>query len=89
MPKEERGLGLFDVQAWNKGFLAKQLWNIHLKTDSIWIRWVHHFYLSTSSIWNAVAYHTSSPLWNSIVSIRDLILESYGSQAAGIALMKS
>jgi hypothetical protein len=50
MPKAEGGLGLFDLKARNRSFLAKQLWNIHLKTDSVWIRWVHHFYLSSDTI---------------------------------------
>ena len=35
MPKKEEGLGLFDIKARKKSFLAKQLWNIHLKSDSI------------------------------------------------------
>lgn len=35
MPKDGGGLGLFDIRARNISFLAKQLWNIHLKTDSV------------------------------------------------------
>jgi hypothetical protein len=50
LSKKEGGLGLFDLKARNKSFLAKQLWNIHLKTDSIWIQWVHHYYLHRHSI---------------------------------------
>jgi len=50
MPKAEGGLGLFDLRARNRSFLGKKLWNIHLKTDSVWIRWVHHFYLSSNTI---------------------------------------
>jgi hypothetical protein len=34
LPKAEGGLGLFDLKARNQSFLTKQLWNIHLKTDS-------------------------------------------------------
>jgi hypothetical protein len=51
LPKNEGDLGLYDIKARNNCFIAKQLWNIHLKTDSIWIRWVHHFYLQDSTIW--------------------------------------
>jgi hypothetical protein len=35
LPKAEGGLGLYDIKARNNCFLAKQLWNIHLKSDSI------------------------------------------------------
>jgi hypothetical protein len=50
LPKAEGGLSLYDVKARNNCFLTKQLWNIHLKSDSIWIRWVHHFYLQDTTI---------------------------------------
>jgi hypothetical protein len=29
---------------------AKQLWNIHLKSDSLWIWWVDHYYIPHTSI---------------------------------------
>jgi hypothetical protein len=61
LPKAERGIGLFDIKTRNMSFLAKQLWNIHLKSDSVWIRWVHHFYLRNGTIWTASAHHSSSP----------------------------
>ena len=62
LPKNERGLGLLDIQVSNNCFIAKHLWNIHLKQDSIWIRWIHRFYLTTHSIWNVHAQRTSSLL---------------------------
>jgi len=37
LPKKEWGLGLFDIKARNRSFLAKQLWNVHSKSDSLWI----------------------------------------------------
>jgi hypothetical protein len=51
LPKDEGGLGLYDIKVRNLCFITKQLWNIHLKIDLIWIRLVHHFYLQDSSIW--------------------------------------
>jgi hypothetical protein len=53
LPKMEGGLGLFDLKARNRSFLVKQLGNLHLKTNLVWIRWVHHFYLSNDDIWTA------------------------------------
>jgi hypothetical protein len=50
LPKDEGGLGVHDIKARNDSFFAKQLWNIHLKVDSLWIRWVDHYYISHASI---------------------------------------
>jgi hypothetical protein len=78
LPKNEGGLGLLDIQVSNNCFIAKHLWNIHLKQDFIWIRWIHHFYLVTHSIWNANAQRTSSPLWKSIILLKNHLVELYG-----------
>jgi len=89
LPKSEGGLGLFDIRARNNSFLAKQLWNIHLKTDSIWIQWVHHFYLHTQSIWDSTAHPCSSPLWKSILSFRDNLVDKGGSRSQALSLLES
>jgi hypothetical protein len=71
LPLNEGGLGILDIAARNKCFLARQLWNIHLKSDSLWIRWVHHFYLTHGTIWSSRAHKSSSPLWKAILLLKD------------------
>ena len=87
LPKNEGGLGVLDIQACNNSFLAKQLWSIHLKQDSIWLRWLHHFYLHTHSIWNAQSQKTSSPLWKSIITLKNKLVVAYGGHSQVIDLM--
>jgi len=87
LPKNERGLGLLNIQISNNSFIAKQLWNIHQKQDSIWIRWIHHYYLQANSIWNAQIHKTSSPLWKSIVLLKNQLVQNYGNHLAVIDLM--
>lgn len=41
-PKEDGGLGLKNLGAWNKDLIAKTLWKIHLKKDSLTIKWISH-----------------------------------------------
>ena len=89
MPKTKGGLGLFDLRARNRSFLGKQLWNVHFKTDSVWIRWIHHFYLSSGTIWTVQAHHSTSLLWKAIISVRDLILQHCGDSESSITLMSS
>jgi len=89
LPKDEGGLGLYDIKARNNCFLVKQLWNIHLKADSIWIRWVHHFYLQDTNIWTTPLQQTSSPLWKSFIKFRDRLLDDCGGQPAVISMLQS
>ena len=89
-PKNEGGLGLYDLYARNRSFLSKQLWHIHLKTDSVWIRWIHHFYLSSGSIWSVQVHHSSSPLWKAITTVRDVISQHCGgSEVECVSLMRA
>jgi hypothetical protein len=89
LPKNKGGLGLFEIKACNESFIAKQLWNIHLKTDSIWIQWIHYYYLSNLSIWDASPQRTSSPLWKSIISFKDQLIADCGGQHQAIALLST
>ncbi|XP_038708543.1 uncharacterized protein LOC120003593 [Tripterygium wilfordii] len=77
------------LPARNTSFLAKQLWNIHQKTDTLWIQWVHHFYLSYYSIWDAGLLGTSSPLWKAIISLKDQLLQESGSHFQAITRLQS
>jgi len=87
LPKNEGGLGLLDIQVSNNCFIAKHLWNIHLKQDSIWIKWIHHFYLPTHSIWSAPTPRTSSPLWKSLILLKNQLDELHGGHQQVIDLM--
>ncbi|KAL2237180.1 UNVERIFIED_CONTAM: Retrovirus-related Pol polyprotein from type-2 retrotransposable element R2DM [Sesamum indicum] len=37
-PKEEGGLGIRHIQSWNVALLARILWNIHRKADTLWVQ---------------------------------------------------
>ena len=45
MPKPNEGVGLKNLEAWNKAWIAKLVWEIAKKKDNLWIRWVHGKYL--------------------------------------------
>jgi hypothetical protein len=50
---------------------------------------VHHFYLSHEDIWTAQPNQHSSPLWKSILSVRDFLSLRCGSLRETIQLMTS
>lgn len=78
LPKEEGGLGLRDLRAWNKALLAKTLWNIHLKKETLWVKWVNEFFLRGSSIWEWVTKADSLPIFKNLVRIRDEMIVKDG-----------
>lgn len=44
------GLGLKNMLVWNKLSLMKQLWNIVHKKGTLWLLWVHEYYIKNRSI---------------------------------------
>lgn len=51
LPTIEGGIRLCDCQTWNIALHARTLWGLHFKQDSLWIKWVHDFYIR-EFIWN-------------------------------------
>jgi hypothetical protein len=74
MPKLEGGLGIVNLSIWNKALMMKNLWNIHDKKDTLWVKWISHFYLKGKTIWDAPLNREDSPLLKSLANLKDLIL---------------
>ncbi|KAH0774098.1 hypothetical protein KY290_011235 [Solanum tuberosum] len=43
-PKVAGGLNILDVATWNKATINKLLWNICMKKDKLWVKWIHSYY---------------------------------------------
>ncbi|XP_073307023.1 uncharacterized protein [Primulina huaijiensis] len=74
-PLSDGGLGLKNLRAWNLALIAKTLWKIHLRKDSLWIKWVNYFYSSFGDIWKWRWHKDDSPLIKQILSIRDVLIQ--------------
>ncbi|XP_058747051.1 uncharacterized protein LOC131620044 [Vicia villosa] len=44
-PKNMRGMNIFNLYLGNDITLLKCLWNLSLKADNLWVKWVHAHYL--------------------------------------------
>ncbi|XP_073275451.1 uncharacterized protein [Primulina huaijiensis] len=86
-PIESGGLGLKNLKAWNKALLAKTLWNIHMKKDCLWIKWVNHVYNHSPNVWCWEWKSEQSPLIKQIIAIRDEILHAHGSVQAAVTAL--
>ncbi|GJU50290.1 RNA-directed DNA polymerase, eukaryota, reverse transcriptase zinc-binding domain protein [Tanacetum coccineum] len=72
-PKDQGGLGLKNLQVWNKALLAKHVWNIATKKDTLWVKWVHSVKLRGRSIWEVSIDVNDSWGWKNLLNIRDII----------------
>jgi len=52
LPKANGGVGLKNLDAWNKAWIAKLVWEVAKKKDSLWIKWVHEKYLMNKDWWD-------------------------------------
>ncbi|XP_073121801.1 uncharacterized protein [Henckelia pumila] len=87
-PKEDGGLGIKDISVWNKALLAKTLWKIHLKKDSLWIKWINEEFSEYGDVWHWVWKKELSKLIKELLSIRDFIVDRVGSVDGAIDEME-
>lgn len=41
LPKEEGGLGVRSLSAWNKALMSSHVWNILTVKEPLWVKWIH------------------------------------------------
>lgn len=54
------GLGIRDIEAWNRAAIFKHFWAVQEKKDNLWVRWVHHLYMKKGNPWEQEATSMSS-----------------------------
>ncbi|GAU21086.1 hypothetical protein TSUD_10030 [Trifolium subterraneum] len=52
-PKRNGGLNLIDLEVWNHITLLKLLWNLCGKSESLWVKWIHAYYIKNQQIMEA------------------------------------
>jgi len=50
-PKKHGGFGIRHVDAWNHAYIARLVWEVALKEDILWVRWIHSSYLREHQWW--------------------------------------
>ncbi|CAH9086471.1 unnamed protein product [Cuscuta europaea] len=74
LPREEGGLGIHDAKTWNHALLARTLWDVHRKKDTLWVRWVNGIYLKGRSVWDFIPHNRDSMFMKKLSHIRDRIV---------------
>ncbi|KAG5610816.1 hypothetical protein H5410_022097 [Solanum commersonii] len=49
-PGVVEGLNIIALSSWNKVAILKQLWGISMKKDSLWVKWIHYYYIKNRDL---------------------------------------
>ncbi|VFR01060.1 unnamed protein product, partial [Cuscuta campestris] len=77
-PKEEGGLGLKNSEVWNQALVAKNLWNIASRKETLWVQWVHSVYLQDRDIWAWIPKHGDSHFFKKLAEVRNNLAQKLG-----------
>nr|GFA47568.1 RNA-directed DNA polymerase, eukaryota, reverse transcriptase zinc-binding domain protein [Tanacetum cinerariifolium]GFA47591.1 RNA-directed DNA polymerase, eukaryota, reverse transcriptase zinc-binding domain protein [Tanacetum cinerariifolium] len=69
--KDQGGLGLKNLGILNEVLMIKHLWNVAIKKDTLWVKWIMVERLKGRSIWEVQSDCNSSVGWKNILSLRD------------------
>lgn len=84
LEKEHGGLGLRDIRKWNDALLSKALWNMHCSKETMWCRWIHHYYSKRNAIWRLQPQKDHPPLLKRLLLIRNTLVQVEGMEAKAI-----
>jgi len=71
-PKKEGGLGLKDLDAWNKSSMLRHVWSLFACSGSIWVAWIQNYMLKGRSFWSVNIPQTCSWSWRKLLKLRSI-----------------
>lgn len=75
-PCRKGGLNITDLQVWSKANMVKNLWNVHTKGDSLWIQWVHIYYVKGADLRNIPIRQSTSWIMKSTLKLREQVMNT-------------
>ncbi|XP_019265755.1 PREDICTED: uncharacterized protein LOC109243301 [Nicotiana attenuata] len=79
-PQVAGGLNVMNLYYWNKAAVAKHPWAVTMKKDSLWIRWVHTFYIRNRIVESSPIPKNVAWVVRKIIETRNFVLELQGIQ---------
>lgn len=70
-PKEEGGLGLRNIAAWNKTCTLKLLWMLFFRRESVWVAWIHQNVIKDKCFWLLKENQSQTWLFKQILRLRE------------------
>lgn len=72
---QARGLNIINLKLWNRAAICKLLWRLNRTKNSIWIKWVHGFYIKHNDIYEMKIPMQSSWVIRKIIGAREHLKE--------------
>lgn len=66
-PTSQGGLQVIDLPLWSKACLLKLLWNLCNKEDSLWVKWIHAYYMTREQVMSQPVPPSSSWIMKGIM----------------------
>lgn len=73
LPKICGGWNILSLYEWNQAAITRTLWDIHNKNDSLWVKWVHMYYLKGKDCWSCQLPQKCSWMLKRIMKCRSLV----------------
>lgn len=72
--KTVRGLNILSIAKWNKAAITKLCWDLAAKKDTLWIKWVHTYYIRGGDFHQAAIPKQAAWLIRKIFDTRETLL---------------
>ncbi|XP_058765398.1 uncharacterized protein LOC131638870 [Vicia villosa] len=69
-PQSKGGLNIINMYAWNKACMVRLLWNLCKKKYSMWVRWVHMYYVKEDNVMEMNIKDSFSWIFKRIINLR-------------------
>lgn len=66
-------MGFRVLADWNKAAMAKHLWAIALKADTLWIKWIHSYLIKDQCMWTMPTPGSASWTTRKIFKLRPVV----------------
>lgn len=73
LPRSCRGLDLKDLFSWNRAAIMKHLWRIDTKKESLWIKWVHMYFIKSQSCFSCLVPKTFTWYSKMMLALRYMV----------------
>lgn len=75
MPKQKGGLGLRNLQLWNRTCTIKLMWLLLFRPESVWVSWIQDNVIKDESIWMIKPRQSHTWIFKRILEERKTILQ--------------
>lgn len=70
-------MNLLDGKTWNIAAMGKDIWQVTMKEDNLWVKWVPGVYICNDNFWTHIPPHDASWAWKKLCKLRQKFVQGY------------